>query len=254
MRTIKFRGRDVAIPSDIEDLTPEQWAYHAILAASVAAGDMTMEYWRVRWFSYLAGLGSVDFTALVPRLRAEAEALVGSVTDPFVASSGELDFYTCRNLLSGYRGIDRPADWLADASYGSVMRCLDIIGQAPAQGKDDLRHEAIARELCSIPEGEPVPTLVAWNASLMLTNVWKAVTSGPVTINGRKLDLSIIFRQVGDKRPDDNTGWHGIALEVATSGVFGRMSDVEAAPFWDVMLYLYKCKFEYINDIQNKQK
>ena len=49
----------------------------------------------------------------------------------------------------------------------------------------------------------------------------------------------------------DRTGWKGITFEVASSGVFGAMDSLNVTPFWDVLLYLYKCKYEYLH---NKNK
>ena len=42
----------------------------------------------------------------------------------------------------------------------------------------------------------------------------------------------------------------GIVFEVAASGVFGNKKEVDDTPFWDVLLYLYKCKFEYLHQKQ----
>ena len=52
---------------------------------------------------------------------------------------------------------------------------------------------------------------------------------------------------------DDKTGWTGIVFEVAASGVFGNKKEVDDTPFWDVLLYLYKCKFEYLHQKRNKK-
>ena len=94
--------------------------------------------------------------------------------------------------------------------------------------------------------------ILAWHAPMLFLAVWKAIQSGPIEINGRDVDFSIIFRSSGPRRPDDKTGWAGITFEIATSGVFGNVAEVEASPFWSVLMYLYKCKFEYIHDKSKK--
>jgi len=67
------------------------------------------------------------------------------------------------------------------------------------------------------------------------------------------VDFSIIFKSSGSRRPDDKTGWAGISFEIAAAGVFGNVSELDAAPFWAVLMYLYKCKFEYMHDKSNKK-
>ena len=69
--------------------------------------------------------------------------------------------------------------------------------------------------------------------------------AAPVEINGKKIDFRIIFKSSGGSRPDDKTGWTGITFEVASAGLFGNVSQVEAADMWAVLIYLYKCRFEY---------
>lgn len=73
-------------------------------------------------------------------------------------------------------------------------------------------------------------------------------------INGKKIDFRIIFKSSGGSKPDDKTGWTGITFEVATAGLFGNVAQVEQTDMWTVLMYLYKCKFEYINEKRNQQK
>ena len=69
--------------------------------------------------------------------------------------------------------------------------------------------------------------------------------AAPVEINGKKIDFRIIFKSSGTSRPDDKTGWTGITFEIASAGLFGNVSQVEEADMWAVLIYLYKCRFEY---------
>jgi hypothetical protein len=82
---------------------------------------------------------------------------------------------------------------------------------------------------------------------MFLMSVWKLIQTRPVEINGRKIDFRILF-QGSVSRADDHTGWTGITFEVAAAGLFGTVNDVEACDMWAVLIYLYKCKFEYLND------
>ena len=70
------------------------------------------------------------------------------------------------------------------------------------------------------------------------------VLSGPVYIGGEAIDFRILFQKLAseDRKADDKTGWTGIVFE-----------EVDDTPFWDVLLYLYKCKFEYLHQKRNKK-
>lgn len=90
--------------------------------------------------------------------------------------------------------------------------------------------------------------LLAFHAPTLLASVWNAIYSEPIEINGKQIDFRIIFRRSGTRKPDDKTGWTGITFEIATAGLFGNMAEVERTDMWTVLMYLYKCKFEYLND------
>ena len=106
------------------------------------------------------------------------------------------------------------------------------------------------------PEKMPaVPSLLAIHAVNFFSAVWEMVLSGPVYIGGEDIDFRILFQKLAseDRKADDKTGWTGIVFEVAASGVFGNKKEVDDTPFWDVLLYLYKCKFEYLHQKRNKK-
>lgn len=249
MKEIRFRNAPVSVPESLDELTPEQYVYYIYLASWLTAGIIDAEYWRVRWFSFLVGMATADYTILIPEYIAEAERLRDGVVGPFLSESGTVPtFRTCRNLLPEYKGFKGPADWLNDLRYGDFTQCAVLMEQEPTAA--DLREifEGIARVLYSVPESEDVPEVLVWHAPVLFGSVWKAIQSGPIDINGKMIDFSIIFKSVGARRPDDKTGWAGISFEVATAGVFGNVRELDASPFWAVLMYLYKCKFEYLND------
>lgn len=97
------------------------------------------------------------------------------------------------------------------------------------------------------PEQKP-PVLIRFHAYLFFSSVWELIRTVSIPINGEELNFAILFQDPGgEKKPDDKTGWVGISYEVATSGVFGNVKQVNDTPFWDVLLYLYKCRFESLH-------
>lgn len=243
-------------PECIEELTPGQYVYYIYLSSWLAGGNIDLNYWCRRWFSYLAGLGSSNFTMLKAEYIAEAEALLETVTGSFLVDSDRgktPTFRTCLNLLKEYKGYRGPGDWLNGLSWGKFVECTTLMEQTGGDAADQEEvYKTIARAMYSIPEGEEIPAVLVWHAPVLLGNVWAQIQAGPIDINGRLIDFSIIFKSTGEKKPDDKTGWTGISFEVAAAGIFGNINELDAADFWAVLIYLYKCKFEYIHDKTNK--
>ena len=204
---ILLRNRYIDVPAQPDELTPEQYRYYVFLASAFQAGDIDEEQLRRRLFSYLAGLGTLDYTMLIPEYAAQAEKAMPAVLDGFIRratgpdgrATVELRFESCRNLLPEVEGYRGPADWLHGLSYGDFVQCLTILPGC-SDPSDDVRAEAMeamARTLYKVPEEAGVPPVLLFHAPVFFATVWKAISSGPVTVNGRSIDLSIIFRSGG---------------------------------------------------------
>ena len=155
-------------------------------------------------------------------------------------------------------------DMLNGLTFGNFCDCLDLLQQSKqaAAEKDDPAINEIFQDITlklyryKDPEKTPaVPSLLAIHAVNFFSAVWEMVLSGPVYIGGEAIDFRILFQKLAseDRKVDDKTGWTGIVFEVAASGVFGNKKEVDDTPFWDVLLYLYKCKFEYLHQKRNKK-
>lgn len=248
-----FRDKEVEVPACVDELSAGQYEYFVYLAAAMHSGGITPVQFRLRWLSYLLGLGSIDYTMLSPEYIGQAEKIKGRIMSGYLSETHETDgtvtvkarFDSCMNKLREYHGYKGPGDWLDGLSYGDFTKCLAIIsGDGSAE-----TYEEIARVLYHIPEPEAVPGLLTFHAPMLFANVWYAIQSGPVEINGNPIDFSIIFKPSKAKaKPDDHTGWIGITFELAQDGPFGNVRQVEESGMWEVLLYLYKCKFEYLHE------
>ena len=182
----------------------------------------------------------------------EAELFV-SCLKPFF-SGHEPVIASCRNLLPSYKGWTSVAgDMLEGLRFGPFidsLAALNLITLAQKDGDDDeLSHHmrTIAMALYTPPsDGVKPPSLLVSHAVLFFSTVWQHITEQPVCINGEDIPFTILFTG-SSASADDHTGWNGIAFEVAKQGVFGPMSSLREAPFWDVLLYLYKCRFENLH-------
>ena len=260
METITFNKHRHNIPTTPDDLTPDQYQYLLRLFNGYASGALSLDMVRTRWFGSLVGLNGLDYKILKPERRQGAEELAARALGYFIRpSSGPdslpiLDITTVRNLLPEYRGYRGPGDLMFGVTFGQFVEVFTLMEQIETAHDGGAILQEVARILYHIPSTEPVPAVLAFHAPLFFGNVWHHIMTTPVDINGRSLDLSILGRKIpGDTMPDDNTGWTGVAYEVAASGIFGNLRQVEDADLWEVLLYLYKCKFEYIHQKQEKK-
>lgn len=260
METINTRGRKVIIPTTICELSPAQYEYYCFLAFALAGKIITPEYLRIRWFSYLIGLGKADYTILKAEYITELDSQISAIDGFFVQGTESgvqhvcLDFETAVNLLPEYRGYKGPSDMLQGITFGEFVECYTVAECLDGTDEKALSegYTHIARTLYHIPDNAPVPELLVFHAPKLFSSVWRAIQRDPIEINGKKLDFRIIFKSSGNSRPDDKTGWAGIIYEVAAAGVFGNANDVKQADMWDILIYLYKCKFEYLNEKNSK--
>lgn len=253
MKDVTTRGKTIQVPTCIDELTAGQYRYFCFLGAMLADGTLAVENWHVRWFSYLVGLKRADFTILKAAHAAELAGQMHTVTDGYLETgpdgSVRAAVNTPKNLLPECDGWHGPGDWLNGMTYGEFVTCLtiidDIAGSDTASIVEGLKQ--ITRVMYHIPDADDVPPLLMFHAPTLFLTVWRSIQTGPIEINGRKIDFSIIFKSTGTAKADDNTGWAGITFEIASAGVFGTVAMVEQTDMWAVLIYLYKCKFEYMH-------
>lgn len=249
MIQITSRGKIYDIPADINELTAEQADTFLTLAMLHDSRWITREGFRRLWLSALIEME--DYSILLPEYIKELEDQQPKL-DGFFMPDGSADLRTSKNILPAYEGLQGPADNLAGLSFGDFIEALTVLADI---GDDNPYHAAnhIARMLYNIPEEIPVPVLLAYWAPRLVANVWSMIQTGPVEINGAAIDFRIIFRSnETESHADDKTGWTGILFEIAEKGLFGPVPEVEKTDMWAILLYLYKCKFEYNQEIAKK--
>ena len=248
MQTIISRGKRYEIPENIDELSPAQYERLLIIYLACIDGYMDERQARRRLLSFFIGME--DYAILLPEYKEELDSAL-PLLDPFFDSHGLPAISTVRNLLPEYKGYVGPKDSLASFPFGKFIEALTVLYELSAAEEDEaisagLDH--VARLFYSIPEDREVPLLLRLHAPRLLEAVWRMIREQPVMINGALIDFGIIFRSSGGASgPDDHTGWTGILFEVAEKGLFGSVEKVEQTDMWAVLLYLYKCKFEYLH-------
>lgn len=257
MIKINTRGREMEIPGYVEELTPEQYRYLLFLTVALGRGIIDAEYMRVRWMSYLLGMGDTDYTILLPEYIAEIEEQLreGALRGYFTEEDPDtVAISTPLNLMPEYNGRKGPGDWLQGVSFGTFTECLTLMEQL--NGMEDAEKDTVCRRVATLlyglPDDEKPDSLLVLHSLTLLATVWDALQREPVQINGRFIDFRIIFQSGRDKKPDDHTGWTGVTFEVASAGLFGDVRAVEKCDLWEVLLYLYRCRFEQLHSPEVK--
>lgn len=252
MVTVEHNGKSYEIPGMLDELSAEQYQAYLFLAVMLRRGIIDEMGFRAKLLAELMGL-KVDITDFKPDV---AEALIAQlgVLDGFFDGQWPITA-TGRNLLPEFAGwTSKVGDMLNGLSFGDFVEALTLMGRLDdeEESQQAVLNE-LARLLYSPPEDKPdteVPALVAVHSLTFFTSVFNMIRKEPIGISGEQINFSIIFKPVPGvpSKADDHTGWHGIAMEVASSGVFGTLKDVNGTPLWDVLLYLYRAKFDLLHE------
>ncbi|MCK8622636.1 hypothetical protein [Prevotella sp. E13-27] len=277
MMEFTFKGEKKQIPAMLEELDTKQYIEFLKLSSIMSKGYLTPGVFRVKWISVLLGL-KTDYTQYVPEIVAEVDAQLDKLDgffdyEPMPDGDGRVvtpRLKTGRQMMKEYAGWVGPGDMLDGMTFGNFTDCLTIMTMIKTAIDEGEEEETIAemyqemtrkiyRPAVPVPETEKLvpPPLLVLHAVNLFSSVWMQIVSEPVYINGQTVNFSILFSGMqnnGRAGLDDKTGWQGITFEVAGSGVFGRVQDVNATPFWDVLLYLYKCKFEYMHNLNTASR
>ena len=250
MVKVEHNGREREIPGTLEELSPEQYKGYLFLAVMLRRGVLDEAAWRAKLLALLLEL-PVDITDYKPEIAESLLAQLG-VLDGFLDEKGPITA-TGRNLLPEFAGwTARVGDMLNGMKFGEFVEALNLVGQLDEAEDQTEVLSTLARLLYEAPVEQPdseVPALVAVHSLTLFTSVFNMIRTGPISISGEDINFSIIFKPVPGvpSKANDHTGWHGIAMEVASSGVFGPLKEVHATPLWDVLLYLYRAKFDLLH-------
>ena len=252
MVRVEHNGKSYEIPGVLDELTPDQYKSYLFLAVMLRRGVIDEMGFRAKLLAELMGLG-VDITDYKPEIAKGLIAQLG-VLDGFLDKKGPITA-TGRNLLPEFAGWrSKVGDMLNGLAFGDFVEGLTLLGRLD---EDEESQRAVLNELArllySAPEGKAdaeVPALVAVHTVTFFTSVFNMIRKEPIGISGELINFSIIFKPVPGmpSKADDHTGWHGIAMEVASSGVFGTLKEVNGTPLWDVLLYLYRAKFDLLHE------
>lgn len=85
--------------------------------------------------------------------------------------------------------------------------------------------------------------------------------NGTIHLDGQEINLSILYEQTLKEKQyatkqkyDSNTGLVGVAYSLAKTGIFGPIEKVFDQNLYDVLTLLYQQRIEYLNELENIKK
>lgn len=262
MQEITYDNKTKKIPEELEELSPSQYFRYLELVLMMNTGKISPFEMKCKLMSMLLGM-RYNFTICKESIVGEISAQLPKLDGFFDITEGadkviyDPHIKSGKNLLPSYKNWRGPNDMLNDITYGQFVQCLNLAKamETARTEKDDKLVDSLMSEFGEILyrtedsiTGGSLPLLVCFHSYIFFCAVWELICTVPIPINGEDINFSILFQEPEDKKANDKTGWVGIAFEVASSGVFGNVKQINETPFWDVLLYLYKCRFEFIHN------
>lgn len=250
MRTIEYLNKNIDVPESLEELTPGQYYRYLEIAMLANRNILVEQQARLKLMTLFLDL-PVDVSMLPTREISEILSHL-SITEPFILKEKKnfrLDLQTGINLLPAWERWRGPDDMLNGVSFETFCKCMALIKQfGNEDNENDVDLQQFGSLLYSDGIGTQPPMLVCLHAYLFFLNVFTIIQKEPLELDGETVDFRILFDKAQDKRKlDDHTGWAGIGMDIAETGTFGNLKQVKETPFWDILLFLYKKKFEKLH-------
>jgi len=259
---IIYKKKEVEIPGDLEELNPEQYFQYLELVIMLNMGTITPYEMKCMLLSKLLGLKTV-FTMYRESVVKELSPQVDNLNSFFDINEADGVFVydphikTGKNMLPTWEKWTGPEDMLNDITFGQFIACLNCFASI-ADSYQHIDNNLFENEIANLGSilykhsdfghEAATPLLLNFHAYYFFSSVWELIRTVPIPINGKNIDFGILFQETeGPTKLDDKTGWTGISYEIATSGVFGNTRQVKRTGFWDVLIYLYKCRFEQLH-------
>jgi hypothetical protein len=103
-----------------------------------------------------------------------------------------------------------------------------------------------------------VPIGLRFGVFLFFGAIEHFLKTATLTIDNEEISLQILYettliekQKMKTPRYANNTGLAGVALSLASTGIFGPIDKVYNQNLYDVLLLLYKQRIEYLNQLEN---
>lgn len=274
-------GKTILFPSELEELTPEQYIFFLKLALKLLSGEITdvLEAKR-RLFVKLTNLKiskriyfySVETRTKIWSALADKINLMDSFFEISENETGQrvyrLRTESIKNMLPEWKGYRAPSDIFKELTWGDFVICMNAMKML-ANAENEEEKQNYLRDIFyaiykPIKAGKRVSSsfrglggsLILFHAHNYISYIAELITTMPVNINGEDLPIYKIWQDEDeDKKPKEPTiGWSNVLFSVAETAVFGNAENVNKQPFLDVLLFLYKQRQDYERQKRDLEK
>lgn len=264
-------GKTIAFPSDIDELSPDQYLFYIDLAFQYFNGRLRdVNEVKRRLFVYLTDLkvsGKMNF--YLPETReaiwsavATYIDLMDSFFDIEVSETGKsyrMHTECVRQLLPEWKRFTTYSDIFEQMKWGEFRKCCDLFKMIKVETDrgNDVQADELVKELfftLYVSKKKPnpkqlIPESVLFHALNYFSYIFHLVTTTPIEINGEEIDFSILWDDEDKNKSSEpnKLGWNSIHFELSEKGVFGNAEQADKEKFINVFLWMYKQRMDAID-------
>lgn len=269
-------GKEIRFPSEIDELSPREYLFYLQLYLKQLSGEITDPHVIKRQlFTFLVDL-KVSFRMQFYK-RDTLQEIWSALTQKIDLLDSFFDIephddhlkYTMKiksgiNLLPEWRHYKGPETMLTNLKWGDFVRCLDYMKQLQsAIDSEDLQQiQELSIEIFNVmykPKNSHESGLfrrkikydlefdaVVFHCITYFKYIYELITTIEIPYKGNEIPFYIIWEKddEDDDSKSDMTEWDGILFMLAESGTFGTAETVNNYNMWEILLYLYKQKFQ----------
>ena len=280
-------------PSNITELSPKQFLDFISLSLQFESGAIDMDEFLnlfvvklldLKWTAKFAALSQENKTEIASKISSLSALLLSffrtETNEGKVSMSLNLEFVT--NLLPKIKNLYGPKDALADISWGEYSMAhyyfemwikeknpIHLNYLAAVLYRRKRRFLGIIKNLNGYNGQERVkfnPNTVEsrgnklrlsyaemYGIMLFFNGCENFLAKGEPVINGRAIDLKVLYDNNGEESASGNIGLTGVLYALSETGVFGTIKETNETNLYDILARLYQVRCQSL-ELESKYK
>ena len=261
-------GETITFPSDIDELIPDQYLFYIQLALKYMNGEISdiFEFKKDLFVKLVDLKVSNKMAFYTPEEQTEIWVSVAEkidLLDTFFdivenedgTKKYHLHLNSFINLYPEYKGFHAQKTLLDTITVGEFIQGVENFRAIQEASKEQNYEEAdicsrelfhtLYRPLAPTDTPKQLPEEIIFHVVNYFGYLLEMITTTPIKINGSWIDFSVLFPKQDDDEEtsqpkDGDIGWNGMVFNVAETGVFGNVEQVNKEKLLVVLLFLYK--------------
>ncbi len=275
-----------SFPSEIDELTNEQFVYFSSLCLKLFQKQITIPELKTAMVLRLLNVDSRGFSGLPKSIQVRISENIFQIASllTFLFVESESDFTYNLNFTKNFVPAISIRPWLSLSGPEAALTNLTFLQYKDAntfyRSFHDTQHENDLNQLISIlyvpvwfgysrsysPKRSAkflniiasLPFEIRFAIFIFYSACERFLRDGSINIDGHTVNLSILYSETLSEKKlskpqkfDTNIGLASVALSLASTGIYGPIERVYSQNLYDVLFLLYKQRIEYLNSIEN---